>query len=653
MVSCWMKRTGYKPVRTIRLLHFLIRFFTKVAVTADSVGKSERMVAFGDLLMISADIFAGISDDNLGRVRAAADKAAVHLRNKLLDKSIITVLSDDEDDNRQPPMTPASCSTGPIPEVTPTPRSQGMGAKSRSSSSLSSAHTSASVSVAASASVVSQCSSTTLSLQSGAAVDSSLALVAVSARSESDGDVEAIWANLSRNELLDVACRLRQKTHQQESQLSATHGKLVLQRRANRSQATQLVSLKRSAASLMGQIATLSTELSIVKAGKAQDGRGGRLTLKSVFCVGIRKSLSNIATADFGRTICIDMSHQTVARCEIRTAAALIRSVWRFHSEVVQHFTTALSWGLHAEPEELPDNWTLFGYSIKADATSSSIWQRKKLHVLECRSCFVSNMEQLAHGNFTGAITEVYCTSDLQAVQDGSAQGSLAMVDKQLRALGVPTWSELIHDIETSVICDKRSVFLICDCTDAGSDQTKRRRLIHVSVLNYTTIIYLDSNCLIHQMHLIVKLVLGRLDDVIKQFGRPFKSYFASLAKTANVWRDNATAISAEWTKVHGPEFAKEGQSLMMHVVAGRWGSVDTAEDFLLQRTRARVLPVLRKIVGEKIKARKATINDSTADLSATPATSAEAGEPTTHRRGQLTIDDVDSKEKEAGKPIK
>lgn len=66
----------------------------------------------------------------------------------------------------------------------------------------------------------------------------------------------------------------------------------------------------------LSQTLAVNNEWTIAKRGKGADGRGSRFTLTSWFAIGIRKCLSQVAAADFGLTTMVDVSGQTVMRCE-------------------------------------------------------------------------------------------------------------------------------------------------------------------------------------------------------------------------------------------------------------------------------------------------------------------------------------------------
>ena len=161
-------------------------------------------------------------------------------------------------------------------------------------------------------------------------------------------------------------------------------------------------------------------------------GRGSRLTLASRFAIGVRKGLSNIGSADFGRTLMIDLSRQVVNRCEVQTAAALVAACQTFHSDAMQHIVV--------DPSEAGSNHTLLAVAVKADATNSNIFRMSKLHVMELHTAFIKDHDAMRRAQFRSAIKEWRCVSDLMPLGDLTGAGSYMMILKQLGSLGAPTW---------------------------------------------------------------------------------------------------------------------------------------------------------------------------------------------------------------------
>jgi hypothetical protein len=82
----------------------------------------------------------------------------------------------------------------------------------------------------------------------------------------------------------------------------------------------------------------------------------------------------------------------------------------------------------------------------------------------------------------------------------------------------------------------------------------------------------------------------------LKDVGAPW-TYFASLCKLVNVWRDVAKDVLELWTVVHGVRSAREhALKLIPRCIGGRWASVDMTEDRLIKVARL-LPPVLEKVL--------------------------------------------------------
>ena len=144
------------------------------------------------------------------------------------------------------------------------------------------------------------------------------------------------------------------------------------------------------------------------KLGKQKAGRAGRWSLQSKFSAALRRSLTNIAACDFGIVSMLDMSKQTVLRCEILTGSAIVNLTRNFSAEGLGS-TLALESGSEEPVSE--DNFNLYGVGFTCDATNTNIWRRKKLHVLECEILFLSDPKKLSEGDFESAVSVRHCVS--------------------------------------------------------------------------------------------------------------------------------------------------------------------------------------------------------------------------------------------------
>ncbi len=135
------------------------------------------------------------------------------------------------------------------------------------------------------------------------------------------------------------------------------------------------------------------------KRGLGLDGRGGRLSLSSIFSIGLRRSCTSIAAGDFGIVSMVEVSAQTVLRCELRTAAAICQSMRVFVSSALD-----LCFDHHRGGQ-----WSLVAIGVRADATNSSVWRRSKLHVVEATVMYISNFTALCAGDFAGSLSSRRC----------------------------------------------------------------------------------------------------------------------------------------------------------------------------------------------------------------------------------------------------
>ena len=164
---------------------------------------------------------------------------------------------------------------------------------------------------------------------------------------------------------------------------------------------------------------------------------------------------------------------------------------------------------------------------------------------------------------------------------------------------------------------DTSSIFLFCDTTDAGSDQASRRRHMKAAVAGLDSLLFIDANCILHQFHLIVKDSLLLVDQFLGQLKEShpdvtcgFEAYLSNLAKAVNFWRSHVPEFIDSWEAVHGfgkcsdrtrPDPVKY-RRFPLAVISGRWGSVESSEQFFLERSRALLEPVYMAVLSKYMK---------------------------------------------------
>jgi len=139
--------------------------------------------------------------------------------------------------------------------------------------------------------------------------------------------------------------------------------------------------------------------------------------------------------------------------------------------------------------------------------------------------------------------------------------------------------------------------------------------MLRASLNDVGNVLYFDSNCSIHQYHLIVKDQLQMVDAFLNSLTPVFSDhpgkYFASVAKIANYWRERVGSFIDVWESMFGVTADVNYRRYPLQVVAGRWGSIDAAEEFYLARGKARLKPVLLALLSSAMKATKQRGNDS------------------------------------------
>jgi hypothetical protein len=163
----------------------------------------------------------------------------------------------------------------------------------------------------------------------------------------------------------------------------------------------------------------------------------------------------------------------------------------------------------------------------------------------------------------------------------------------------------------------------LCDTTDAGPDQTSRRRKLDGAFENCLHTFYTSLNCCLHQFHIKTKEGLDDIDATLASINEShpavlcgFTKYFSSLGRISNTWRDKASAIGDSWDAHFGA--SKDGRRYPLQVVPGRWGSTDGAEGFHLHPNRGqhKIKTVLQDVLSnafpkkEKVNANKELDDD-------------------------------------------
>ena len=161
-------------------------------------------------------------------------------------------------------------------------------------------------------------------------------------------------------------------------------------------------------------------------------------------------------------------------------------------------------------------------------------------------------------------------------VGKGTAAGTHALLLKALASTGCPTW-------QARRDASPRSPIVVwCYTSDRGSDQVLFRALCRAEASADCAMIFVDADCLAHASHLVVKSGLRLTDAFLESRGKPYR-FYGTVAKATTLWRDNVRAM---YTFIANNASASDAErlagSLPSKCIAGRWGSVQNAEQRLL-----------------------------------------------------------------------
>jgi len=184
------------------------------------------------------------------------------------------------------------------------------------------------------------------------------------------------YQNKSNEELLVVL-------GQRDSELAAAHRKIKLLQ-----QTVRRLNVKNEAILAKKNDTKISDPRNMIAAEQLQLERSGkseiRLTTKGMCAVAVRRNMTMVACHDVGCLLLDDVSRWTVARAEVRCAAALVASAHKFYAVT-------------------NDLRTISVHAFRADATNSAIWQRRKLQALELETFTVDDLGDINDNIVTDA----------------------------------------------------------------------------------------------------------------------------------------------------------------------------------------------------------------------------------------------------------
>ena len=319
------------------------------------------------------------------------------------------------------------------------------------------------------------------------------------------------------------------------------------------------------------------------------------LTHQSRFAAALRRTVSRSSANRFGTGALVDISRQTIVRCECNLVCALNSSLHSWYAQQEADIMTVR----HRMADALETYGDEFGFAvhvIKSDATNSNIIMNSKIQATVVESYYLQSLDGIGRGmSMVDAASYRRGWTDTVRVGGGSAQDLAALIDKQLQGVGCTSVSShVLGDANPYVV----RVFLYT--SDGGADQMSYRRACIALAADRLMVWWIDISCLVHVHHLAVKEGM----KVVNRWCRHTKTkwlYMSSLSKVVHCIRDQARPFFIEWKRIHGEASALElAATKPPQCIAGRWGTIEATGDWCLKR-RSQIPGVVTHIVQKKI----------------------------------------------------
>ena len=285
-----------------------------------------------------------------------------------------------------------------------------------------------------------------------------------------------------------------------------------------------------------------------------------RLSVKGGLSLAVRRAVASVAACHIGKVLLENVAHTTVTKWELFAAASLQGTFRNFHraqSELHAQLVAELVDDAAAQGGADAVITAVCGHAFESDATNSYIWQWAKLQGLHLTTACVHDLLRLAADLITQTFLERIAATvksgwaDVVRVTSSTTAATHALVSKQLRSLGCEPWY---------VPRPSNVLQLWFNSADGGPDVRKLRKIakveVHAMGPNH---VWFDADCGLHSEELIVRSHIVRVDVWLKFNDARLRvrfTYFGSLAKFFNIWRDQMRLVYLLWLRGFGAESA-------------------------------------------------------------------------------------------------
>ncbi len=329
---------------------------------------------------------------------------------------------------------------------------------------------------------------------------------------------------------------------------------------------------------------------------KAQHRRGKKREKPDQFHTGVGKSKGRVgdyagvkislmrsvaATAAYkvGTSQYTDVSGQTVARWNHKTAATLDVASQDWHAE---HLAALQNPAANKKGRQ----WAIF--SPRSDATNRKLVHKEQLQVLVCGSRF-SLIDPSAPRDNNRVEDRQEHWADTLPVKGHTASATKGLILKQLKSIGVPTWEDQDELYKKLGKFKEDGTFdgwkegkptwrtIYCTTTDEGSDERKVRDDMGYVLASLCFCLFFELMCLLHRYHLICKALLAAADQflTILEISEelPSQSFVSCCSITSNTLREFSAPLRDAWLKKYPGTPKREASQLPPRCLIGRWGA--------------------------------------------------------------------------------
>ena len=220
------------------------------------------------------------------------------------------------------------------------------------------------------------------------------------------------------------------------------------------------------------------------------------------------------------------------------------------------------------------------------DATNQEACDKEKLHISAVTPCVVHMFQDEQRFQFTKSVC------DCQVVKEGTCHELFHMAQRELKSIHCPTWIERRDEELVDEQGNRRRLTLFQFGFDAGPENTRMTKMVRTIIKDSPWVMMRVNWRRMHQSHLIVKQLLGLIDDFDKgpfwdretfefEAWTSLPEHTTVVSNVSSAWRcpGSVRALNKAGTdQLTALVWSRVGNVTPGRLVRGRWGSIDGIE---------------------------------------------------------------------------